>query len=197
MNAIIDILKENNLYTFMAVKERLITAISNALAGTEYEGKYGLSGTFTSTDQTISIVVGVLAERQLMNFISSGTGSYNKSGTPGFREYTYGINITGINDEEVKHIAKYLYYKIMDKIPAINYELKVRVHSDLYLQQLTMHNIGEKRMSSQNIFATVAINEYYPPREQEELPSQAESLDVEGYEPPEYSSCAAVRRFRA
>lgn len=197
MIAIVDILKAKSLYTFMAIKEQLILCIEEALRGTEYENKYGLSGSFTSTDQTISIVVGILAERQLMDYISSGAGSFVDGATPGFREYTYGVNITGINDEEVKSIARYLYYRIIDDIPNINREVRARIHSDLYVQPITASNVGEKRMWSINIFATAAINESYPPKTYPaEALSSGSGLDVDGYIPPGYSSCVIIREWK-
>ena len=164
MKAIIDILKENNLYTFMLMKEQLLVTIDSALRETEYANKYALSGSFTSTDLTISLVVGVLAEKPMRSFLSSGSAQYMDAGTSLFREYTYGINITGINDEEVKSISKYLYYKIIEQIPDINRAVKARLHPDLYMQPMTSANVGDKRMWSVNIYATTGINEIYMPR---------------------------------
>lgn len=196
MRAIVDILKSTGTYTFMAVKERLLQTIDAALQGTEYEGKYGLSGSFTNTDQTISIVVGVLAERQLNEFISLGTGSYTGQGTPGFREYTYGINVTGINDEEVKSLARYIFYKIIDHIPTINREERARIHPDLYMQPVASQSVGDKRMWYINIYATAAVNEYYPYKPDPNLiqiEPGATGLDADGYVPPGYSSCVIIR----
>ncbi len=190
MIAIIDILKQYGLYTFMTMKEKLIETIDAALKTTEYAGKYGLSGSFTSSDQTISVVVGILQENIAKTFLSSGLGSRFHGPTPSWREYTYGINITGINDEEVKNIAKYLFYYIINCIPDINYEVRARLHSDIYLQPMTALSLGGKSMWSVNMYATVAINEVYPNRGYETRVGPG--LFADGYVPPLYHSCVII-----
>lgn len=192
MKAIIDILKDSGLYTFMSVKESLLERIHALLAGTEYSGKYGLSGSFANTDQTISIVVGILSERQADQYVSSASGGYYGTGGQLFREYTYGINVTGINDEEVLSICKHLYYGLIRCLPSISRELRVKIGPEIFLNQITPVNPGSKRMWSNNMYVAALINEVYPPRVYDNAGGSGR-LDADGYEPPEYSSCVIVK----
>lgn len=163
MTAIIDILKENDIYQFMAVKEALLINIKDIMDATEYASKYALSGSFYTSDQTISIVVGILADKDMGMFIGGSLGAAKYGSSPSLKDYTYGINITGINDDEVKNISRYLYYELSKRIPIINSDNGVRIHSDLYMQPTHTAMTGEKRFWLSNIYATVGIIEQYYP----------------------------------
>lgn len=161
--AIVDILKENNLYTFMAIKEMLLQHIKAIMDKTEYASKYALSGSFFTSDQTISIVVGVMTDKDAMIFIGSGSGVEGYGSSPALKDYTYGVNITGINDDEVKNIARTLFYELIERIPSINRESGARIHSDPYMQPAHTMVTGDKRYWISNIYFTVGIGEtYYP-----------------------------------
>lgn len=164
MKAIVDILTEANLYSFMAVKEQLILAVENELDETPYKDMYAISGSFSSTDQTISVVVGLLAQQGNSSYLSSMVGDIASISSPEIKEYVYGINVTGINDEEVNSIVHILYRRIIESYMEIGREAGAKIHPSPYMTPIASGNIGEKRVWSSTIYVSAGTSEVSVPR---------------------------------
>jgi hypothetical protein len=164
LKALIDYLKENRLYGIVSVKEVLIRRVANIMDDAGYRDKYGISGSFSSTEQTISIVVGLLSEQQIMEHLSGwqGLGEYGNRSNNVITDYVYGINITGINDDEVKSISSIIYNGIVKSLPIINAEAKARVYGNIVATPASSVDYGSKRFWLCNLYLTAGIGENIP-----------------------------------